>query len=51
MSEDEHFLAVIGLEDLVVVRSPDATLICHKSQAQRVKELMARLEEQGRLEA
>ncbi len=48
VSEDEHLFALIGVEDLVVVHSPQATLVCHKSQAQRVKELVARLEEQGR---
>ena len=48
VSEDEHLLALIGLEDLVAVHSPEATLICHKSQTQLVKDLVARLEEQGR---
>lgn len=48
VSEDKHLLALIGLEDLVVVHSPDATLICRKDQTQRVKELVARLEQQRR---
>ena len=48
VSEDEHLLALIGLEDVVVVHSKEATLVCHKSQVQRVKELVARLDEQGR---
>ena len=46
--DDDHLLALIGLEDIVVVHSPEATLICHKSQAQAVKDLVARLEQQGR---
>lgn len=51
VSEADHLFGLIGVKDLVVVHSPRATLVCHKSQAQRVKELVARLEEQGRLEA
>lgn len=47
LGDDEHLLALIGLEDLVVVHSQDATLICHKNQAQKVKDLVARLEQQG----
>ncbi len=50
VSEGDHLFGLIGVKDLVVVHSPTATLVCHKSQAQRVKELVARLEEQGRLE-
>ena len=49
VSEGDHLFGLIGVKDLVVVHSPQATLVCHKSQAQRVKELVARLEEQGRL--
>jgi mannose-1-phosphate guanylyltransferase len=46
--EDEHLVALIGLEDVVVIHSAEATLVCHKSQAQAVKELVARLEQQGK---
>lgn len=47
VSEDDHLLALVGLQDLVVVHSPDATLICHKDQAQLVRNLVAKLEKQG----
>jgi mannose-1-phosphate guanylyltransferase len=46
--EDDHLVVLIGLEDLVVVHSAEATLVCHKSQAQLVKDLVARLEQQGK---
>lgn len=46
--DDNHLVALIGLKDVVVVHSPEATLVCHKSQAQLVKDLVARLEQQGR---
>lgn len=44
VSEDEHLIAAIGVEDLVVVHSPDATLVCRKDQVERLKELVAELE-------
>ena len=36
-------VALIGLEDLVVVDTEDALLICKKDEAQRVKEVLERL--------
>ena len=44
VSEDDHLLALIGLEDVVVVHSAEATLICHKKHTQLVKDLVIRLE-------
>ena len=38
--ENNHLIALIGLEDMVVVHSPDATLVCHINQTQRLKELL-----------
>ena len=36
-------IAIVGLRDSIVVLADDATLIAHKSQAQKVKELVTRL--------
>lgn len=36
-------IAVVGLSDSILVLSDDATLLAHKSQAQKVKELVAKL--------
>jgi hypothetical protein len=33
-------IAAIGLENIVVAHSPDATLICHIDQTHRLKELL-----------
>ena len=44
VAEDDHLIAAIGVENLVVVHSPDATLICHKNQVQQIKDLVAQLE-------
>jgi len=41
VTEDEgHLIAAIGLEDMVVAHSPDATLVCHIDQTHRLKELL-----------
>src|SRR5213594_2021606 len=36
-------IAIVGLRDSVIVQTDDATLVAHKSQAQKVKELVAKL--------
>lgn len=41
-----HLIAAIGVRDLVIVRTSDATLVCHKSEAQKVRELVRRLASQ-----
>jgi mannose-1-phosphate guanylyltransferase len=42
VSDDpEHLIAAVGLHDMIVVHSGDATLVCHKAAAERVKELVA----------
>lgn len=42
-SEDEHLIATIGVDDLVVIHSPDATLVCKKEDATRIKELVEKV--------
>jgi len=41
----DHLVALVGMDDCIVVHSPDATLVCNKSDSQRLKELVALLEE------
>jgi len=43
-SQGKRLVATIGLEDMIVVDSEDAVLICPISQADRVKELVKRLQ-------
>jgi mannose-1-phosphate guanylyltransferase len=45
VSEDDHLLAVLGIDDCVVVHSADATLVCNKADALRLKELLALIEQ------
>ena len=45
VSDDpNHLIAAIGVEDLVIVHTADATLICRADQAERIKELHRMLE-------
>jgi mannose-1-phosphate guanylyltransferase/mannose-1-phosphate guanylyltransferase/mannose-6-phosphate isomerase len=43
-------VAVIGLDDVIVVDTGDAVLVCARDDAQAVKEIVARLEADGRPE-
>ena len=44
VSGDDHLLAIVGMDDCIVVHSADATLVCNKSDSQRLKELVAMIE-------
>ena len=46
-----RLVACVGLVDAVVVETPDAVLVAHKSRMQQVKEVVARLKREGRTEA
>lgn len=51
VTEDQgHLIAAIGLENIIIVHTPDVTLVCHAEQAERLKELLARIEAHGRPE-
>jgi mannose-1-phosphate guanylyltransferase len=41
-------IAVVGLRDSILVQTDDATLLAHKSQAQKVKELVKRMADEPR---
>ncbi|MCP9447157.1 MAG: mannose-1-phosphate guanylyltransferase/mannose-6-phosphate isomerase [Nitrospira sp.] len=44
---DRRVVATIGLKDMVVVDTPDATLVCPKHRAQDVKKVVEILKQQG----
>lgn len=44
VAEDDHLIALLGVDDVVVVHSEDATLVCRRDQAERIKELVALLQ-------
>jgi mannose-1-phosphate guanylyltransferase len=38
-SDPRHLVATIGCDDLIIIHTPDATLVCRKDQAEVIKEL------------
>jgi mannose-1-phosphate guanylyltransferase len=44
-AEPEHLVSTIGLSDMIIVHTRDATLVCPKREAQRVKEVVMKLRE------
>lgn len=45
-----RLVTVVGADDLVVVETPDAVMVCPKSRAQDVKKIVDALKEKGRTE-
>ncbi len=45
VSEDDHLLVALGVEDLIVVHASDVTLVCRQQDEQRVRELVALCQE------
>ncbi len=43
-----RLVATLGVSDLVIVETPDAVLVCRKDSAQNVREVVERLESDGR---
>jgi mannose-1-phosphate guanylyltransferase/mannose-6-phosphate isomerase len=49
-SHPRHLLATVGVDDLIVVTTPDATLVAHRDAAQDVKKIVEQLKAAGRSE-
>ena len=47
---ESRIVAVVGVEDIVVVETQDAVLVAHKSQVQRVKQVVDHLKSTSRTE-
>jgi mannose-1-phosphate guanylyltransferase/mannose-6-phosphate isomerase len=47
---DGHLVAVVGVEDLVIVATDDVVLVVPKQRAQDVKQIVDRIEKEGRTE-
>jgi mannose-1-phosphate guanylyltransferase len=46
VSQDpKHLISSIGITDMIIVHTKDVTLVCPKQEAQRVKELLAKVKE------
>lgn len=48
---EDRLVALVGVDDMVVVDTPDALLVASKDRVQEVKSIVSQLESQGRLEA
>lgn len=46
-----RLVATIGLKDVIVVDTPDATLVCHRDRVQEVKDLVAELNRREMVES
>jgi mannose-1-phosphate guanylyltransferase/mannose-6-phosphate isomerase len=44
---EDRVVAAVGVTDLVIVDTPDATLVAHRDQLQRVKEVVGELKARG----
>jgi mannose-1-phosphate guanylyltransferase len=44
---EDRVVAAVGVENLVIVDTPDATLVAHRDQLQRVKEVVGELKARG----
>jgi mannose-1-phosphate guanylyltransferase len=47
-SEPNHTVVTIGVDDLVIVQTADATLVAPKAAEERIREVVRRLEAEGR---
>lgn len=45
-STNDHLVATIGVDDLIVIHTPHATLVCRADQAERIKELHEQIRQQ-----
>ena len=43
VGDHKHTVTAVGVSDLVIVHTPDATLVCRKSEAQKVRDLVKQL--------
>ena len=47
LGDERHLIATIGLEDVIVVHTPDATLVASKHDEESIRKLVELMEEKG----
>jgi len=45
--DDDHLIVTIGLDDCIVVHTPDATLVARKDQEEAVRDVVKQLQDKG----
>lgn len=48
LSDPDQLIATLGLRDLIIVRHAGATLVAHRSEVQRIRQLVARCQQKPR---
>ncbi len=43
--DPKHLVSVIGVSEMIIIHTPDVTMVCPKNDAQRIKELVAKVKE------
>ena len=46
-NQDQRLIVTIGVEDLIVVDTGDVLLVCHKDEAQKVRQVVSQLRASG----
>jgi mannose-1-phosphate guanylyltransferase len=46
-SQDDHLIVTLGVEDCIVVHTPDATLVAHKHDEEAIRQIVQQLREKG----
>jgi len=46
-TDDDHLVVTLGLENMLVVHTPDATLVADRAREEEVKQVVAELERRG----
>ncbi len=49
-STDNHLIVTLGLEDMIVVHTPDATLVAHKNNEESIRQVVTEIENRGWIE-
>ncbi|HVE89283.1 MAG TPA: mannose-1-phosphate guanylyltransferase/mannose-6-phosphate isomerase [Burkholderiaceae bacterium] len=47
LRSEDRLVAAVGVEDLVIIDTPDAVLVAHKDSSQQVKDIVAKLKRDG----
>lgn len=47
VGEEEHLISTLGVKDLIIVHTPDVTLVANQNDEQSVKQLIERLKAEG----
>lgn len=45
---DNHLVATLGVEDLIIVHTEDATLVAHRDDSERIKQILEELKRKGK---